>query len=61
MTDMKRVTISIPEDMYVTIFELRKTDAYVKCSYSEIVRKLMESGLQAEKAKVQKGRKEKGL
>jgi len=45
MTEMKRTTISLPDDLYHAIFELRKDERYVRCSYSEIVRRLVEIGL----------------
>lgn len=51
MTDMKRISISLPEDLDSEILELRKKDRFVRCSYSEIVRKLLIIGLSAEKKK----------
>lgn len=48
MTDMKRITVSFDDDVDRKILELRKHDDYVKCSYSEIVRKLVKLGLAAE-------------
>lgn len=48
MTDMKRVTISIPPEVDKQILELRKDDRFVRCSYSEIVRYLLNAGFQAE-------------
>lgn len=48
MTDMKRITVAFDDDIDRRIFELRKKDCYVKCSYSEIVRRLVRLGLQAE-------------
>lgn len=45
MTEMKRVTISVPDDLDSRIFAMRKTDDFVSCSYSEIVRRLLEAGL----------------
>lgn len=41
----KRMSISISEDMENKIVELRKTDEYCRCSYSEIIRKLLEQGI----------------
>lgn len=46
MTDMKRTTISFPDDLAERIFALRKDDRFIKCSYSELVRKLTEYGLE---------------
>lgn len=45
MTEMKRVTIALPENIDKQILELRKNDCFVRCSYSEIVRRVMEHGL----------------
>lgn len=53
MTEMKRVTISVPDDLDSRIFAMRKTDEFISCSYSEIVRRLLEAGL---KAIVEEGR-----
>lgn len=47
MTDMRRVTIAFPDDMDERILELRKDDRFVRCSYSEIVRQILERGFQA--------------
>ena len=46
MTDMKRVTISFPDKLDKRILELRKHDAFVRCSYGEIVRRVLERGLE---------------
>ena len=45
MTEMKRVTVSIPDEMDERIANLRKKDEFLRDSYSEIVRKLLERGL----------------
>lgn len=45
MTEMKRVTIALPESLDSKILELRKEDRFVRCSYSEIARQAMEHGL----------------
>lgn len=45
MTEMKRVSIPIPETLDQRILELRKRDEFVRCSYAEIVRRLLERGL----------------
>lgn len=44
MTDMRRVTIAFPDDMDKRILELRKEDCFIRCSYSEIVRTILERG-----------------
>lgn len=45
MTSMRRVTIALPDSLDEKIVELRKTDDYARCSYSEIVRRVLERGL----------------
>lgn len=47
MTDMRRVTISLPDEIDRRILELKKDDRFIRLSYAEIVRKLLESGLGA--------------
>ena len=47
MTTMKRVTISMPDDLDRRILDLRRTEQYIRCSYSEIVRQLLEHGFMA--------------
>lgn len=49
MTDMKRVTISIPPEMDKKILDMRKDDKFVRSSYSEIVRTLVLAGLDISK------------
>ncbi len=46
MTDMRRVTISIPPALDRSILELRRTDErFLRSSYSEIVRELLTAGM----------------
>ena len=45
MTDMKRVTIAMPSDLDAKILDMKKSDQYVRTSYSEIVRLLLVRGL----------------
>ena len=45
MTNMRRVTIAIPESLDEKILELKKEDRFIRCSYGEIARRLLESGL----------------
>lgn len=45
MTTMRRITVSMPEEMDKRILALRKNDSFVRCSYAEIVRKIVERGL----------------
>lgn len=47
MTDMKRITVAFPDEIDRAVYELRKEDRFVKCSYSEIIRKLVALGLEA--------------
>lgn len=44
MTDMKRMSVSMPDDIIQLLLELRKTEEYCKCSYSEIIRRLVVAG-----------------
>ena len=45
MTEMKRMSISLPKDIEQAIIDLRKKDEYCKCSYTEIIRTLIVAGL----------------
>ncbi len=45
MTDMKRTSVSLPDDVVAEIDMLRATDQYKKCSYSEIIRQCIREGL----------------
>lgn len=47
MEKVKRMSISINEEMEKKIVELRKTDKYCRCSYSEIIRRLIEAGMRS--------------
>ena len=46
MTDMRRVTISIPDELDKELLELKKDDRFIRASYSELVRCLLQAGLQ---------------
>ena len=48
MTEMKRVTSSLPDEIDKKIIELKKQDTFVRCSYSEIVRILISAGINSE-------------
>lgn len=48
MTDMRRITIALPDSIDKRILELKKDDKFVRCSYSEIVRQLLERGLSSQ-------------
>lgn len=45
MTNMKRTTVSFPDELTKRIFALRKDDRFTRCSYSELIRQLTEKGL----------------
>lgn len=45
MTDMRRVTIALPDAIDKRILELRKDERFVRCSYAEIVRQLLNHAL----------------
>lgn len=47
MTDMKRITISLPDDLDEAVEALRKTERFANRSYSEIIRHLVGLGLEA--------------
>lgn len=49
MTEMRRVTILLPDEIDAKVLELRENDRFIRCSYSEIVRMLLQVGLEAEK------------
>lgn len=44
MTDMRRVTIAIPDELDKRILELKKNDRFARCSYSSVVRQVLERG-----------------
>lgn len=47
MTDMRRVTITVPEEIDRMVLSLRKEDKFARCSYSEIVRQMISAGLKS--------------
>lgn len=47
MTNMRRVTIPLPDEIDRRILELKKDDKYIRLSYAEVVRQLLERGLEA--------------
>lgn len=51
MTEMRRITIALPDEIDRKILEMRKDDRFVRCSYAEIVRQLLEKGLESEPGK----------
>ena len=51
MTDMKRITVSLPDDMVVLLDELKGTDEYKSKPYSELLRTMIQAGLAKTKKK----------
>lgn len=47
MTDMRRVSIALPDDMDMRILKVRKDDRFIRATYSEVVRRILELGLEA--------------
>lgn len=48
MTEMKRTTVSFPDEIVEEIERLKSTPEYGECTYSEIIRKLVLRGLSVE-------------
>lgn len=48
MTDMKRTTVSFPDEIVVALEELKQSEKYAGCTYSEIIRRLVVQGLKDE-------------
>lgn len=51
MTDMKRTTVSFPDNIVSELERLKQTDEFKKCTYSEIIRRLVERGVKCIKEK----------
>lgn len=47
MAEARRVTVSLLGELDRQILELRKEDRFIRCSYSESVRQILEHGLSA--------------
>lgn len=45
-TNMKRTTVSFPDELTERIFSLRADVRFRRCSYSELIRRLAEKGLE---------------
>lgn len=45
----RRMAIDIPEELDRAVLDLRMTEEYCRCSYSEIVRTMMREGIKAMK------------
>lgn len=50
MTDMKRTTVSFPDEIVFALEELKQSEEYAGCTYSEIIRRLVVKGLENEPA-----------
>lgn len=46
MTDMKRISVSMPDDMVEALDRLRKTPEFENKPYSEVIRTLIQVGLE---------------
>lgn len=45
MTNMKRTTVSLPDELVDRLAELKETEAFRGCTYSELIRRLIKAGL----------------
>ena len=45
LTDMKRTTVSLPDELVDALNELRSTEEFKGVSYSELIRVLIQRGL----------------
>jgi len=45
MTDMKRTTISLPDELVEKLDELKQTEEFKNVSYSELIRSMIQRGL----------------
>lgn len=50
MTGMRRISVAIPEEMDKRLLEMRKDARFIRCSYSEIVRRMMDQGMKMEQS-----------
>ena len=48
MTKMKRTTVSFPDDLVYALAKLKEMDEFKRCTYSEIIRRLVYRGLDME-------------
>ena len=51
MTDMRRITVSFPEDIGEQLESLKKTDRFAGRPYSELIRYLVTLGIQSNSRK----------
>lgn len=45
MANMRRLSLSVPDEIDAVVIRLKKTDEYCRCSYSEILRHLLYQGI----------------
>lgn len=50
MAGITRKSVSLPTEVEEQVIKLRKRDEFCRCSYSELVRRLITAGLQAVEA-----------
>lgn len=60
MTDMKRMSISISPEQERAILDLRKTEEFCRFSYAEIIRILMNRGIEEVLTEADKSDTERG-
>lgn len=46
MTDMKRTTVSLPDELVDALNELKQTDEFKNATYSELIRVMIQRGLE---------------
>lgn len=46
MTEMRRVTISLPDEIDKKVLKLRQDERFTRCTYSEVVRRALARGLE---------------
>lgn len=59
MTEMRRMSVAIPDELDKRLLALRRDDRFARCTYSEIVRRMLEQALDNH-AKPQKANGEAG-
>lgn len=45
MTNMKRTSVSLPDELVDKLAELKETEEFQGCTYSELIRRLIKAGL----------------
>lgn len=45
MTDMRIISVAIPDDLDRAILDIKKKEDYVRLTYSEVVRRLLYAGI----------------